>query len=107
MGKDKFATETFKLNFPHLLCTEKDIQNLSVHGNNLEPVDILTAGLQCHPFSVAGDKLGFQDAASDLSYSFSKAILIRGRSVNRGNRCVQQSQIDSQLSAMMGGMVED
>jgi hypothetical protein len=44
-------------------------------------------------------------AASDLSDLFSKAILIRGRSVNRGNRCVQQSQIDSQLSAMMGGMV--
>lgn len=70
-------------------------------------VDVFTApGSGSVPNPIARGRLQV-DAASDLSYSFSKAILIRGRSVNRGNRCVQQSQIDSQLSAMMGGMVED
>jgi DNA (cytosine-5)-methyltransferase 1 len=59
--KDKFATQTFRLNFPNVRCVEKDVISLSVHADQLVPVDVLTAGFPCQPFSVAGEKLGFQD----------------------------------------------
>jgi DNA (cytosine-5)-methyltransferase 1 len=77
--KDKFATQTFKLNFSHVRCIEKDIQNLTVHGDLLEPVDILTAGFPCQPFSVAGEKLGFQDERGLLFLHIIRLIREFGR----------------------------
>jgi len=77
--KDKFATQTFKLNFPNIRCIERDIQNLSVHGDRLEPVDILTAGFPCQPFSVAGEKLGFQDERGLLFLHIIRIIREFGR----------------------------
>ncbi|MFZ0276102.1 MAG: DNA (cytosine-5-)-methyltransferase [Candidatus Sulfotelmatobacter sp.] len=77
--KDKFATQTFKLNFPQVPCIEKDILDLSVQGDKLEPVDILTAGFPCQPFSIAGEKLGFQDERGMLFLHIVRLIREFGR----------------------------
>ena len=59
--EDRFAAETFKLNFPDVRCIEKPVEGLSVQGDQLPPVDVLTAGFPCQAFSIAGEKRGFQD----------------------------------------------
>jgi len=58
---NRFAVETFRLNFPDIRCIEKSVEDLSVAGDQLPPVDVLTAGFPCQAFSIAGEKRGFQD----------------------------------------------
>jgi DNA (cytosine-5)-methyltransferase 1 len=59
--KDRHASETFRANFPGVRHLEKPIEELSVESDNLRGVDVLTGGFPCQPFSIAGNKLGFQD----------------------------------------------
>jgi DNA (cytosine-5)-methyltransferase 1 len=77
--KTSFATSTFSLNFPDVRCIEKDVLDLSVHCDNLEPVEILTAGFPCQPFSVAGEKLRFQDERGLLFLHIIRIIREFGR----------------------------
>ncbi len=59
--KDRFARDTFVLNFPEVPHIRTPVEEVSVLGDRLKPVDVVTAGFPCQPFSVAGDKRGFQD----------------------------------------------
>jgi DNA (cytosine-5)-methyltransferase 1 len=64
--KDNQATLTFKANFPNVKHYHKPIEQLNILSDQLEAVDIFTAGFPCQPFSIAGEKLGFEDERGEL-----------------------------------------
>ena len=56
---DKHACATLRLNRPTWNVLEQDLNTLS--GKNFKGVDIISGGLPCPPFSVAGKQLGIKD----------------------------------------------
>jgi DNA (cytosine-5)-methyltransferase 1 len=71
---DVYASRTYQHNNPEVRLIEKSITELSVIGDNLQPVDVLTAGFPCQPFSVAGDKLGFNDPRGKLFFEIIRLL---------------------------------
>lgn len=71
---DPHAAKTYKQNHPDVELHEKRIEDLSVIHDNLLPVDILTGGFPCQPFSVAGDRKGFEDPRGKVFFEIIRIV---------------------------------
>lgn len=69
---DKDACITYRYNFPEVKLYEEDIRKLEV--SKLEYVDVLTAGFPCQPFSVCGNKKGFNDERGNLFFEIMRVV---------------------------------
>lgn len=69
---DKEACVTYRYNFPNVNLFEMDIRQLDT--KKLEYVDVLTAGFPCQPFSVCGNKKGFDDERGNLFFEIMRVI---------------------------------
>lgn len=63
---DKNSKLFYDQNIPHKL-TLKDIKDINI--KDIPDHDILTAGFPCQPFSLAGEKLGFDDVRSNVFFN--------------------------------------
>lgn len=72
--KDPFAVQTYKHNFSDVHLYEQSITDLSVLKDQLEMVDVLTAGFPCQPFSVAGFQNGFNDSRGKLFFDIIRLL---------------------------------
>jgi DNA (cytosine-5)-methyltransferase 1 len=72
--KDRFARDTFVANFPKVRHISTPVEDVGVAKHSLDPVDILTGGFPCQPFSIAGDKLGLKDERGMLFLHITRLI---------------------------------
>ena len=76
---DPAAVATYKKNIAEPNVIEVNglpasVNDVSVQGNLLEPVDILHAGFPCQSFSIAGERRGFDDPRGQLFYEIIRII---------------------------------
>lgn len=71
---DEFASAAFRHRFPHVTLIEKDIRNLSVEADRLEPVNVLAAGFPCQSFSQAGGRRGLEDPRGRLFFEIPRLL---------------------------------
>lgn len=67
---DKYARETYKNNFGE----EPSGDIIQIKSEEIPDHDILCAGFPCQPFSIAGKRLGFEDARGTLFFEVARIL---------------------------------
>ncbi|AOR25053.2 DNA (cytosine-5-)-methyltransferase (plasmid) [Clostridium taeniosporum] len=67
---DKYARETYKNNFGE----EPSGDIIQIKSEEIPNHDILCAGFPCQPFSIAGKRLGFEDARGTLFFEVARIL---------------------------------
>jgi len=84
---DTYACETYKTNMKFKYkeeCNyliEGDICEILQSDNEIPDFDILCAGFPCQSFSIAGDRLGFNDERGQLFYRVMDMIVLKNPSI--------------------------
>ena len=68
------ACATFQHRLPGVRVVEKDVREVTVEDDQLEPVDVLTAGFPCQSFSQAGDRRGFDDGRGEVFFQIPRLL---------------------------------
>ncbi len=71
---DRYACKTFQHRFPGVRVIQEDIHALTKQSAELESVDILVAGFPCQSFSLAGNRLGFEDPRGKTFFEIPRLI---------------------------------
>lgn len=74
---DYRVEKSYKHNYRDSEFIKADVANVRdgiVAGRQLEPVDVLHAGFPCQSFSIAGDRLGFDDPRGKLFFELMRIV---------------------------------
>ena len=76
---DPMSVATYSHNIKNVRIIERDgvpssIKDVTVAGNDLEPVDVLHAGFPCQSFSQAGERKGFDDPRGQLFFEIIRIV---------------------------------
>lgn len=75
---DKYARETYSLNYPYTKLDARDIHNVPadevVDPDGNDNIDIVVGGFPCQAFSIAGYRKGFEDDRGDLFFELLRII---------------------------------